>query len=72
MTEFSFTAPPRTGGNENKTFIKLLAVLFMFIDHIGVAFFPGVYELRLLGRIAFPLFAWGMVTGAVYTRNIWK
>lgn len=72
MTEFSFAAPPRTGGNENKTFIKLLAVLFMFIDHIGVAFFPGVYELRLLGRIAFPLFAWGMVTGAVYTRNIWK
>ena len=68
-----FIAPlPRTGGNENKDFVKILAVVFMIIDHIGAAFFSGVYELRILGRIAFPLFAWGMVTGAVYTRNIWK
>ena len=31
-----------------------------------------MYELRILGRIAFPLFAWGLVMGAVYTRNIWR
>ncbi len=71
MTESSANLP-RTGGNENKDFVKIIAVLFMIIDHIGAAFFPDVYELRILGRIAFPLFAWGMVTGAVYTRNIWK
>lgn len=72
MAESSLAALPRTGGNENKDFIKLVAFVFMITDHIGAAFFPGVYELRILGRIAFPLFAWGMVTGAVYTRNIWK
>ena len=72
MTETISPILPRTGGNEDKDFVKLFAVLFMIIDHVGVAFFPKVYELRLLGRIAFPLFAWGMVTGAVYTRNIWK
>lgn len=72
MAHFSDAALPRTGGNENKDFVKIAAVIFMSIDHIGVAFFPQVFEMRLLGRIAFPLFAWGLVTGAVYTRNIWK
>ena len=72
MTETIAPALPRTGGNENKDFVKIVAVIFMSIDHMGVAFFPRVYELRLLGRIAFPLFAWGLVTGAVYTRNIWR
>ena len=72
MSETLTPSMPRTGGNENKDFIKILAVLFMIVDHIGVAFFPDKYELRLLGRIAFPLFAWGMVTGVEYTRNIWK
>lgn len=72
MTDRISSALPRTGGNEDKDFVKIIALVFMIIDHIGVAFFPKVYELRILGRIAFPLFAWGMVTGAVYTRNIWK
>lgn len=72
MAQGSLAAPPRTGGNENKDLIKLVAVLFMIVDHVGVAFFPRVYELRLLGRIAFPLFAWGIVTGVEYTRNVWK
>jgi len=72
MTDLSTVALPRTGGNEDRDFIKLIAFVFMIIDHIGAAFFPKVYELRIVGRIAFPLFAWGMVTGAVYTRNIWR
>lgn len=72
MREPSPAALSRTGGNENKDFVKLAAVLFMIVDHVGAAFFPSVYELRIVGRIAFPLFAWGMVTGAAYTRNIWK
>ncbi len=43
----------------------------MLIDHIGVVFLPGVLELRLIGRIAFPLFCFGIVTGFEHTRN-WK
>ena len=65
-------ALPRTGGNENTGLIKLAAIACMIVDHVGVAFFPRVYELRLIGRIAFPLFAWCLCVGAEYTRNIWK
>ncbi|MBR6185817.1 MAG: hypothetical protein IKQ41_06090 [Clostridia bacterium] len=63
---------PRTGGNENTGFLKLCAILFMLVDHIGVAFFPGVKTLRIIGRIAFPLFVWCLCVGVEYTRNIWK
>lgn len=72
MTAETILSAPRTAGNENKTFIKATAYLFMLIDHLGAAFFPQVRVMRVLGRIAFPLFAWGLCTGAEYTRNIWK
>ncbi len=65
-------ALPRTGGNENTGLIKLAAIACMIVDHVGVVFFPKVYEFRLIGRIAFPLFAWCLCVGAEYTRNIWK
>ena len=62
---------PRTAGNENTGLLKLIAFICMLIDHAGVAFFPHITNLRIIGRIAFPLFAWSMV-GAEYTRSIWK
>ncbi len=72
MTDIMLQTPPRTGGNENKDVVKIAAYVFMLIDHIGVLFLPYTPELRIFGRIAFPLFAWGIVVGSVYTRNIWK
>ncbi len=56
--------------NTDSGLIKLVAVFFMIIDHIGASIYPQVFELRLLGRIAFPLFAWGIAIGADYTKNI--
>ena len=50
--------------------IKLLAVVTMVIDHIGIFFFPQEFVFRLIGRIAFPLFAWLIANGAYHTRNI--
>ena len=41
----------------------------MLIDHIGAVFFPELL-LRIIGRISFPLFAWGIARGYKYTRNI--
>lgn len=61
--------PRATAGNENTGFIKLLAILCMIADHVAVAFFPKVVELRLVGRMAFPLFAWCLCVGAEYTRS---
>ena len=63
---------PRTAGNENTGLLKIFAILFMIVDHVGAAFFPQVREMRIIGRIAMPLFVWCICVGAEYTRNIWK
>lgn len=63
---------PHTGGNENTGLIKLIAIACMIVDHVAAVFFPKVYELRFIGRIAFPLFAWCLCVGVEYTRNVWK
>ena len=55
--------------NRNTDLIKLLACIFMLIDHAGKMLFPQIPEMRLIGRLAFPMFAYGIAIGAVYTRN---
>ena len=47
--------------------IKLLATLFMFIDHVGMILFPDIRDLRLIGRISMPLFAYCVARGFYYT-----
>jgi hypothetical protein len=54
--------------------LKLLACLFMLIDHIGYYFddfMPGELSLlmRGIGRLAFPIFAWSVALGYKRTRN---
>jgi len=49
--------------------IKLIAILTMIIDHIGLFFFPDIVAFRLIGRISFPLFAWLIANGAYHTKN---
>lgn len=48
--------------------LKLIALVFMMIDHSGKMVFGNSMDLRLLGRIAFPIYAWCMVVGVSYTR----
>lgn len=62
----------RIDGNTNTTLLKLIALIFMFIDHAGKMCFPAVREMRMLGRIAFPLYCWCMVVGACHTRSFPK
>lgn len=49
--------------------LKLLAMLFMLIDHTGAILYPHLEILRIVGRIAFPLFAYQLAIGFSYTRN---
>lgn len=50
--------------------IKLIAIITMVIDHIGIFFFPDSVFLRMLGRLSFPLFAFLIANGAHHTRDI--
>ncbi|MCL1925364.1 MAG: conjugal transfer protein TraX [Defluviitaleaceae bacterium] len=52
--------------------IKIIAIVTMLIDHIGHILFPTELLFRYFGRIAFPLFAFLIANGAVYTKNINK
>ena len=57
------------GGNTDTSFLKLLALIFMLVDHLGAAVFTRVPELRIIGRMAFPLYAWCLVVGIVHTKS---
>lgn len=57
--------------NRDQALLKIVAILTMMVDHAGVMFFPSVTFLRVIGRIAFPLFCWGIVVGLERTRD-WK
>lgn len=49
--------------------LKWMAITLMLIDHIGAIFFPEVIEWRLIGRLAFPLFAFQLAISFKHTRN---
>lgn len=49
--------------------LKLVAVLSMTIDHIGAALLPQYLFLRVIGRLAFPIYCYMIVNGMFYTKN---
>lgn len=56
-------------GSTSTATLKILALLFMFCDHAGKMLLPSVPEMRIIGRIAFPVYCWCLVVGAHYTRS---
>jgi hypothetical protein len=51
---------------------EIIAMLTMFIDHLGVVFFPEQILFRIIGRIAMPLYTYGIVQGYKYTHSFKK
>lgn len=49
--------------------LKLIACVTMLLDHMGAVFFPNGILLRVIGRLAFPIYCFLLAEGAHYTRN---
>lgn len=52
--------------------LKMIAIISMFIDHIGYAIFSRFSYFNYIGRIAFPIFAFQISEGYVHTKNLKK
>ena len=64
--------PGKPAGNTATTWLKIIALVFMFCDHAGKMLLPNVPEMRIIGRIAFPVYVWCMIVGFHYTRSVPK
>ena len=49
--------------------LKIIALLAMTCDHIGKQLFPQITILQIFGRLAFPIFAYMIAEGCVYTKS---
>lgn len=58
---------PRFGLTNNQ--LKIIAMVSMLLDHMGLLFFPHMEIFRILGRIAFPIFAYMIAEGCRYTKK---
>ena len=53
----------------NATALKLIAVVSMLIDHIGCVLFPSLRWLRIIGRLAMPIYCFCVSEGLIHTRS---
>ena len=49
--------------------LKLFALVFMTIDHVGFYLLDNYLPFRIIGRLAFPIFAYMIAEGCKYTKN---
>ena len=56
---------PGLTGNQ----LKLIALFAMTCDHVGMQIFPQLLWLRMIGRLAMPIYAFMIAEGCRHTRN---
>lgn len=49
--------------------LKIIAMVAMFLDHMGKVLLPKLLFLQIVGRLAFPIFAYMIAEGCQHTRN---
>lgn len=53
----------------NGNMLKMIAMITMVIDHVGLLLLDDLLPFRIIGRISFPIYAYLIVEGCVYTRR---
>lgn len=53
----------------DRSVLKWIAVLTMVIDHVGAILFPDQIWMRVIGRVAFPVYAYCLAEGFRYTSD---
>lgn len=49
--------------------LKIIALIAMTLDHVGKLLWPGCVWMQVVGRLAFPIFAYMVAEGCTYTKN---
>jgi len=49
--------------------LKIIAMVSMLFDHVGKELLPQYPFLQIIGRLAFPIFAYMIAEGCFYTKN---
>ena len=52
------------------TVLKLIALLSMALDHTGAVLFPQAQWMRIIGRLAFPIYCFCLVEGYRHTSSV--
>ncbi len=53
----------------NGNMLKMIAMITMTVDHVGLLLLDDFLPFRIIGRISFPIYAYLIVEGCVYTRR---
>ena len=62
-------APKSPATNTDTNLLKVVAIAAMLLDHAGKMLFPDYPVFRILGRLAFPIYAYCLAMGSVYTKH---